>query len=161
MSFVFTTAVIRANLIRWIEALRSNKYTQARRVLRTPGDTPCFCCLGVACDLHDPSKWILNPTTRQMDLLGKDTIACTSYARDHYPRDATHAYTCVMPFELRPAYGLTDTDTADLMELNDEQEATFAEIADFIETNILPRFPEPEGPLCQPSETSSTPSSGH
>lgn len=35
-------------LKRWIKALRSGKYDQARGRLRTPDG---YCCLGVACDL--------------------------------------------------------------------------------------------------------------
>lgn len=34
-----------------VEALRSGKYTQARRALRVGEE---FCCLGVACDIYDP-----------------------------------------------------------------------------------------------------------
>ena len=37
-----------------IAALRSGKYQQTRNQLRN-GDY--FCCLGVACDLHDNSLW--------------------------------------------------------------------------------------------------------
>ena len=40
---------------RWLEALRSGKYQQGRYVLRTADNT--YCCLGVLCDLLDPSKW--------------------------------------------------------------------------------------------------------
>jgi hypothetical protein len=39
---------------KWVEALRSGKYQQARGKLRK-GEK--FCCLGVLCDLVDSSKW--------------------------------------------------------------------------------------------------------
>lgn len=39
---------------KWVEALRSGKYQQTTRVLRR-GDS--FCCLGVLCDVVDPTKW--------------------------------------------------------------------------------------------------------
>ncbi len=37
------------NAERWIEALRSGEYTQAKQRLRKDDS---FCCLGVACDLY-------------------------------------------------------------------------------------------------------------
>lgn len=46
---------------RWVEALRSGKYSQTREQLRCDephGSLPAgFCCLGVLCDLHDPNLW--------------------------------------------------------------------------------------------------------
>ena len=39
----------------WVAELRSGKYKQAKRVLRTPDDE--FCCLGVLCDIIDPERW--------------------------------------------------------------------------------------------------------
>jgi hypothetical protein len=40
---------------KWIEALRSGKYQQAREVLKDGQGG--MCCLGVAADLIDSSKW--------------------------------------------------------------------------------------------------------
>ena len=42
------------NAKKWVAALRSGKYEQAKGWLRE-GDK--FCCLGVACDLFDPDEW--------------------------------------------------------------------------------------------------------
>lgn len=39
---------------KWLDALRSGKYTQTKQVLR---DEDGFCCLGVACDIYDSSLW--------------------------------------------------------------------------------------------------------
>jgi hypothetical protein len=39
---------------KWLEALRSGKYKQGQRRLRTADK---FCCLGVLCDVLDSSKW--------------------------------------------------------------------------------------------------------
>ena len=38
----------------WLEALRSGKYPQTKGHLR---DDTGFCCLGVLCDLYNPSLW--------------------------------------------------------------------------------------------------------
>lgn len=39
----------------WLAALRSGKYQQGKRVLKTADDK--FCCLGVLCDLSGVGKW--------------------------------------------------------------------------------------------------------
>ena len=39
---------------KWVAALRSGKYTQARGQLRK---TEGFCCLGVLCDLRPQTRW--------------------------------------------------------------------------------------------------------
>ena len=44
---------LNANAQKWVDALRSGKYTQTRGALRNDeGNNPKFCCLGVACDLY-------------------------------------------------------------------------------------------------------------
>jgi hypothetical protein len=43
-----------ANAKKWIEALRSGKYEQAKDQLKK-GDK--FCCLGVACDISKLGEW--------------------------------------------------------------------------------------------------------
>lgn len=40
---------------KWIDALRSGKYTQGRGYLKSLNNE--YCCLGVLCDVIDPSKW--------------------------------------------------------------------------------------------------------
>lgn len=39
---------------RWVKALRSDKYTQGNGLLRYYDE---YCCLGVACDVIDSTKW--------------------------------------------------------------------------------------------------------
>jgi len=43
-----------ANARKWVKALRSGKYEQARGALRVED---AFCCLGVACDISGLGKW--------------------------------------------------------------------------------------------------------
>src|SRR6056297_2776684 len=40
---------------KWIDALRSGKYEQNISALRSNDNK--FCCLGVLCDIYDPTKW--------------------------------------------------------------------------------------------------------
>lgn len=44
---------------KWLEALRSGNYAQARSALRRRDTSTqdAFCCLGVLCDVIDPTKW--------------------------------------------------------------------------------------------------------
>jgi hypothetical protein len=102
----------------WIAALRSGKYAQAAARLRT---TLGFCCLGVACDLSDPSRWLLDE-------------GCWEYDGDvgELPDDL------VLPYALWDTCGRYDAvedEPASLAALNDSG-ATFAEIADLIEREL-------------------------
>ena len=52
---------------RWVEALRSGKYKQGKRVLKQ-GEN--FCCLGVLCDIAKDElglEWIHDPDGDSMD----------------------------------------------------------------------------------------------
>ena len=40
---------------KWVEALRSGQYTQAKKTLKTVEGS--MCCLGVLCNLYDPKGW--------------------------------------------------------------------------------------------------------
>lgn len=40
---------------RWVEALRSGKYKQGKKCLRSESDT--YCCLGVLCDIKQKDIW--------------------------------------------------------------------------------------------------------
>src|SRR5687767_12329689 len=45
---------------KWLEALRSGKYKQARLRMRHPngaGTEDGFCCLGVLCEVLRPNEW--------------------------------------------------------------------------------------------------------
>lgn len=44
---------------KWIEALRSGKYSQGRHTLKNSYDME-YCCLGVLCDIVDPYGWTDN-----------------------------------------------------------------------------------------------------
>lgn len=46
---------IQTRIRTWIAALRDGKYQQASGTLKTHDDR--FCCLGVLCDLVDPTAW--------------------------------------------------------------------------------------------------------
>lgn len=43
---------------KWLEGLKSGKYTHYKSSLRSNDD--CFCALGVLCDIVDPNGWSKN-----------------------------------------------------------------------------------------------------
>lgn len=98
---------------RWIEALRSGKYEQGKRALHPYGSK--FCCLGVLCDVVDPSKWE-----------GEEYNGAVGY----------------LPGDLQDEVRLLDREQTHLINMNDGNPANgiagkpFSEIADWIERNI-------------------------
>lgn len=107
---------------KWLEALRSGKYTQGKSGLHNiPNDT--FCCLGVLCDVQgvyrgepkDPgSHW--NDYVFRM---GEDQ-------KDYRSNSDVPDGFC----------NLTGDDIWYLAGLNDSHDKTFPEIADYIEDNL-------------------------
>lgn len=108
---------------KWVEALRSGRYKQGRLQLRTDDD--CYCCLGVLCEVSGKGQWVRQPVN------GSDS-ECWAY------RYGDHSFSGVLPYQLEVESGLSvggyEVGTGRLIEMNDEDRKTFAEIADFIET---------------------------
>lgn len=92
---------------KWLAALRSGKYAQGDGKLR--GTNGRFCCLGVLCDVYDPTRWQEH-----------DRDACFQYSSN----------TAFLPTEL--ADGIEEYT---LTTMNDNG-VPFAEIADWIEANL-------------------------
>lgn len=104
-----------SNAKKWVTALRSGKYKQGQSYLRTGNR---FCCLGVACDLFGKDK----------NIEWDEEIFLTAYD--------------VLPYVVMEWLGLNKEsgsyNSGSLVSLNDDQERTFKQIADIIES-------EPEG----------------
>jgi hypothetical protein len=99
---------------KWVAALRSGQYRQAKEYLHVPNLG--YCCLGVLCDIYDDTKWTDNAHTQYN--FGTMT-RCT------YPT-----------LGWLDEIGLSDNDAEYLTILNDNENKTFDEIAGWIETNI-------------------------
>lgn len=106
------TSAQAANLDALCVALESGKYTQDVNYLRT---TDGYCCLGVACDLYDSSRW--------------------------QPRAGVFSfieYEDVLPFEVQHHFGfpvpegIRFDDDNSLTSLNDDDNESFCEIAERI-----------------------------
>lgn len=124
------SAVERKSLIRaWIAALRSGEYRQGNRTLRNAASE--YCCLGVLCDVY-----------RKRYNRGSWEERDASRNSPYFEMDGPHR--CYLPKEIAEAIG-TDGDLSrdfevELVQLNDRDEATFKEIADYIEVAHLARF---------------------
>lgn len=97
---------------KWLAALRSGDYIQATHQLKSPENG--YCCLGVLCDVHDPTLWI--------DVEGVDP----KYIRE----------TDVLPAQLAANYEIDESLQRELIFMNDDKEYTFEQIADWIEDNL-------------------------
>lgn len=108
---------------KWIDALRSGKYIQGRGSLRIKKDDlfpkPRYCCLGVACEIHPDVK-----------LVNRGTYKIISQNEN---------FTTKIPdgSNIEEDLGLNYSLTKNLMCMNDIQNFSFKEIADFIEENIM------------------------
>ena len=104
---------------KWVAALRSGEYTQARETLCDEGDA--FCCLGVLLSISDKGYWNgpLYEFEREYDDDG-DPIVCDGDLGRFGRR----------------MFGISDTAEASLITMNDDQNKSFAEIADYIESAL-------------------------
>ncbi len=106
---------------KWVEALRSGRYKQGRRKLRV-GDE--YCCLGVLCDIAGTeldATWIPCPV-----FTGQDPPSYIFGATALTQLDAEQAH----------SIGIRQAEQKQLIFMNDTQNSSFSEIADYIETNL-------------------------
>jgi hypothetical protein len=98
---------------KWVAALRGGRYPQGHNTLRQKGPNgDQFCCLGVLCDVVDPSGW----------------EGYSHHGSRNIPRR-----------EILELFGgeIKEQPIWDrLVELNDNLRLSFTEIANFIETHV-------------------------
>ena len=104
---------------KWIAALRSGKYAQARECLKqeSKDGSAGFCCLGVLLDISELGNWDINCYLIP-DEEGGTTMLDGDLA------------------SYRSSLGITSTQHGTLIEMNDDRGNTFSEIADFIEEHL-------------------------
>jgi hypothetical protein len=106
---------------KWIEALRSGKYTQTTGRLRSmayPDNQPqpaaaSFCCLGVLCEVVDPLGWVGTEWNYQDDRHNKN-----------------------LPDRFRTAIEMTPEQETWLIRMNDDDQFSFEQIAAVIEREL-------------------------
>lgn len=98
----------------WLKALRSGKYKQGRHALRNYNEEGSdYCCLGVLCDVLDPSGWIPEKNTHKFAKKNERVF-----------------------YKKAIEIGLTSPTQNFLMERNDNGYWNFNKIANWIEKNI-------------------------
>lgn len=112
--------------VKWVEALRSGKYSQVEGYLRLSDG---FCCLGVACDLHKPDTW------RPMRAAAKDGVYLTATNGDILPN------TDDLPAEVLSALRQQTSETSynlvqDVLTGMNDNGHSFKTIANWIEENL-------------------------
>lgn len=100
---------------KWIAALRSGNYKQTKYVLKSDDR---YCCLGVACEVAGLKD-------------GGTTKGSSSFVGPN--GDDNHL---IMPYSAAHALRLDDGDQKILGRMNDSEDSTFAQIADYIEANL-------------------------
>lgn len=111
---------------RWIRALRSGKYPQAMGYLRTEAG---YCCLGVECDLVNPTGWV-----------APDVLADGSSTG---PAFRFHGEDLMPTADVNALSGVPRWFTSELANMNDGtgnfygNPATFDEIADVLALALL------------------------
>ena len=122
---------------KWIAALRSGKYKQAKKRLRTGEDS--FCCLGVLCDVVQPASWHRGGNAGVVSFgFGEMGLATTALpdplAKKMGMGSAGHFRVASLPEELqdRVRQFVGETTASSLAMLNDSG-ARFELIADVIQ----------------------------
>lgn len=119
-----------ALLKKWIAALRSGKYKQTREALaRMEDGEKKFCCLGVLCDLVDPTKWENFGDGEGTLGYAYEDIYGASDLEGEYPPPAIQEG-LFMDLIGDPQY---------YARLNDEEHKSFSEIATALEEDYLAR----------------------
>jgi hypothetical protein len=123
-----------ANRRLWVEALRSGKYAQARNSLRYDwhdGDgggresNYNYCCLGVLCELYDPSLWY--------ESHGVGPLCTSSYMGPVWGHDKHQG----VPSKSVLAWAGISFEVAQVLAKANDAGKTFIEIADVVETMSL------------------------
>ena len=124
---------------KWIEALRSGKYAQSQLALKNADG---YCCLGVLCDIAGVGTWEepdfrLTLTSEEQE---REREAQEFCGYDSEPGEALPTTVLMEDGELSEyllrRWGITDRQQRDLIDMNDNQKASFGAIADYIEANL-------------------------
>lgn len=120
------------NLVDWIDELRSGKYEQGRKALKT--EYKKYCCLGIACEIKKVENRIRLYDNKYEFIFGPGTIASVTYPDNAW---------------MENNYGINSVGQTNLSKANDgyffvlytegeKQEAyTFSEIADVLEMFLV------------------------
>lgn len=133
-------------MIKWIERLRSGDYVQGDGALRKKNyrdkNLPdSFCPIGVGCELMRDAGMLMRylaPGCHAYEY-GKYATLNSSIERSAigWPASIARWWNEIPDFKLNYVSGA-------LVRMNDGQHLTFAEMADYLESKVLPLIPEKE-----------------
>lgn len=107
---------------KWLEKLRSGEYKQGKYCLRDYKDE--FCCLGVLCDIINPDEWVKQHNEEE-----------------HRPRFMFRGQMEIIDLPMAVEIGLPEDVRRVAVRMNDNGK-TFAEIADYLESNLPDGIPD-------------------
>ena len=126
----------KSDVKKWVKALRSGEYKQARRDLCKEDDSgECsYCCLGVACDIFVEGDWIQRKGWIEWSIDPYEEFALPSYSdREGWGFTDTTSFPSL---KMLRKMGLGVGYAQRLADLNDKG-LSFMEIADKIEKDLL------------------------
>jgi hypothetical protein len=137
---------LNTKLIRkWVKALESGDYNQVEGQLckyDPKADEDSFCCLGVLCVVEgfeaverDPDPWRVFPDSDTKNWPRDVDFVHPKYKTDAALQKAGRREGYGLPTFSKS--GLTEEQADALVKLNDEEKASFADIAKYIRANIL------------------------
>lgn len=119
----------KANIQKWVDALRSGKYSQTGAALKyVTSSGPSYCCLGVLADVFIAPKWLDSANTESQRTGPR-----------HFKLESTggpfsNSWFGRLPGEwFEGLTGLSDNDQDKLIAMNDRQNKSFNDIADQLE----------------------------
>lgn len=122
-------------LDRWIAALVSGQYRQGQGYLKMVLKDHCeFCCLGVLCDLNDPTKW--GPSRVMSDAQSWELQSCDTLPPMNFSEKAgLYGVTEYQVFRAGSPSDKTRTSVITAVTAMNDYGYSFARIATFLEAN--------------------------
>lgn len=116
---------------KWLKALRSGKYNQAKNRLRC---NQGFCCLGVLMNTYDSNGWVEADNGDMYHKSNKYGHPDVMFVGDelHGETSQDSELTC----QTLMAFGISDDEQCHLIKMNDTKGNNFNEIADWIEESL-------------------------
>ncbi len=110
---------------KWVSALRSDEYVQGHRRLATVShdNSVSYCCLGVLCEVAG-----IESNVEEVKAKNPGFSFRSVYYGDHMVTSPEE--------ELLKQWGISEEAIEILMSMNDSDNKSFAEIADYIERNL-------------------------
>lgn len=135
---------------KWVEALRSGKYTQTSGFLnrQEPYQSndgyvklPGYCCLGVLCDITPGVEWDSSLGPDAFPVIGGKSIGSSGMPSEDFLREVGLIWKAQPGEEIRPdatdpEYTIHYLDFAEALASANDDGRAFTEIADWIEANL-------------------------